>query len=184
MALKATADPDTRIITLTEAPVAEFASINVVDDIYEGMKDDWATDNTLNKLRFPFTSFGPPLGNQQIGPYVFIRNNDGWRMRPFDGDQELSVIGNLVGIAGFPVWLKRAGRTINIREQLSAQTITVATGTGLDATQAAQLRELHLFYGLELGSTLVVTPSSRAAGTISQTISGDGETSSSVARDP
>lgn len=44
------------------------------------------------------------------------------------------------------------------------------------------LNEIHLIHGLNSGSPMTVTPTSRAAGSVSQAISGDGETSTTVTR--
>ena len=45
-----------------------------------------------------------------------------------------------------------------------------------------ELQEIHLIHGLKSGSALTVTPSSRAAGAISQNITGDGVASTTVTR--
>ncbi len=50
-------------------------------------------------------------------------------------------------------------------------------------TVGAEIDELHLIHGLKSGSTLTVTPSSRVAGGVSQTIGGDGTTTTTVSRD-
>ena len=50
------------------------------------------------------------------------------------------------------------------------------------AFSVPELQEIHLIHGLKSGSALTVTPSSRAAGAISQNITGDGVTSSTVTR--
>jgi hypothetical protein len=51
------------------------------------------------------------------------------------------------------------------------------------ATELTAITELHLIHGLKNGSTLTVTPTNRSAGSISQTIGGDGTTSTTVSRD-
>jgi hypothetical protein len=50
-------------------------------------------------------------------------------------------------------------------------------------TIGAEINEMHLIQGLSAGETLTVTPTSRTAGAISQTIGGDGTTSTTVSRD-
>jgi hypothetical protein len=45
-----------------------------------------------------------------------------------------------------------------------------------------ELQEIHLIHGLKSGSALTVTPSSRAAGAVSQNITGDGVASTTVTR--
>lgn len=52
----------------------------------------------------------------------------------------------------------------------------------LTAFAVPELQEIHLIHGLKSGSPLTVTPSSRAAGAVSQTIGGDGTTNTTVTR--
>lgn len=121
-----TADPTTRIITITKVPVSGLSSLDVQIDIYSDLKEDWQTDMALQRLRFPFRSFGDPkTPDQAIGPYVFLKNDEGWRMQPFDADHELTVNGNIVPEdTTLPIWLSRAGRSILVLEEQSAQAIT------------------------------------------------------------
>jgi hypothetical protein len=50
-------------------------------------------------------------------------------------------------------------------------------------TIGSEITEMHLLQGLKPGETLTVTPTSRAAGGVSQTIGGDGTTTTTVSRD-
>lgn len=50
-------------------------------------------------------------------------------------------------------------------------------------TVGAEIDEMYLLQGLKSGSDLTVTPTSRVAGAVSQTISGDGTTTTTVSRD-
>lgn len=52
----------------------------------------------------------------------------------------------------------------------------------LTAFAVPELQEIHLIHGLKTGSALTVTPSSRAAGAVSQNITGDGVASTTVTR--
>lgn len=136
MAAKVTADPDARTITVTEAPTNGVVSLDVVEDIYSPLKDDWLATPTLHPLRFPFRTFGDETGAGQIGPYVFFDNVSGWRMVPFDDDHEVSLVGNLIpesAIQGITrrVWNDRPGRTVSISEKTSAQALTRVTGSGV-----------------------------------------------------
>ena len=45
-----------------------------------------------------------------------------------------------------------------------------------------ELREMWAIMGLDIDNPMTVTPSSRASGDITQTITGDGETTSTVTR--
>jgi hypothetical protein len=50
-------------------------------------------------------------------------------------------------------------------------------------TVGAEIDEMYLIHGLKTGETLTVTPTSRTAGAIAQTISGDGINTTTVSRD-
>jgi hypothetical protein len=58
----------------------------------------------------------------------------------------------------------------------SAGLIQVSSGSGLSSGQATQLDELHKLHGLAAGVPLVVTDTSRSAGTIEQDIETAGST--------
>ena len=67
----------------------------------------------------------------------------------------------------------------------SAGLITVVSGSGLSAGQDTKLDELHKLQGLDISNPMTATPISRDAGaSVSQTISGDGSTTTTVTRDP
>ncbi len=67
----------------------------------------------------------------------------------------------------------------------SAGLIQITSGSGLSAAQATQLIELWRLQGLDISNAMTVTPTSRDAGAaISQTISGDASTTTTVTRDP
>ena len=70
-------------------------------------------------------------------------------------------------------------------DAIAASAITeIATGVRTElANELTAITELHLIHGLKIGSTLTVTPSSRVAGAVSQTIGGDGTTTTTVSRD-
>lgn len=140
MATKVIADPDARLITIVEPPVFGLLELDVVDDIYEPLKDDWHSDASLQKLRFPFRTIGDPIGQASIGPYVFLNNTTGWRMQPYDADHEVNLKGNLIPesvVSGLsvPLWVSRPGRTIIIPSDRSAQALSIDSGSGSSLTQ-------------------------------------------------
>jgi len=137
-----TADPDTRIIDITKVPVGGLSSLDVVDDIYEALKADWLADAALQPLKFPFRSFGDPkTPTTVIGPYVFIDNTLGWRLRPYDADHALTLVGNLVPEdVTIPMFQARVGRTIPITLEQSAQALTEQVQ--VETLDAASLRKL------------------------------------------
>jgi len=129
-----TADADTRIIDIDIAPTDGIVTVDVQEDLYEPLKDAWHSTPALQKMKFPFRTFGDPIGTEKIGPYVFFDNLSGWRLRPYDDDHELIVVGNLIPesrVQGInrPTWLKRTGRTIVLPAERSAQALSVAPDT-------------------------------------------------------
>jgi hypothetical protein len=67
----------------------------------------------------------------------------------------------------------------------SAGLQTVTSGSGLSAAEQAKLDELWRLAGLDIANPMTVTPSARDAGaSVSQTITGDGTTTSTVTRNP
>lgn len=66
--------------------------------------------------------------------------------------------------------------------QNSAGLIVVTTGSGLSAEEQAKLDDLHKIQGLDAGSPMTVTPTTRTAGAIDQEITGDGENTTTVTR--
>lgn len=147
MATYVTADPDTRIIQITKVPVGGVSSLNVQTDIYSDLKEDWLGDPTLQYLEFPFRSLGDPkTPTQQIGPYMFIRNDLGWRLRPYADNHELTLIGNLVAEdTSLPKYVYPSGYTISILEEQSAQAFT--TFEGIEEVAASQFRMEEVMRG-------------------------------------
>ena len=66
--------------------------------------------------------------------------------------------------------------------QAAAITASAFDASVLTAFAVPELQEIHAIHGLKSGSALTVTPSSRVAGAISQSITGDGTTTTTVTR--
>ena len=137
-------DPDTRIIDLITAPTDGVVSLDMRDDIYSEAKEDWISTAALRKLRFPLrdpiTAF---VKGVQVGPFVFVDNESGWRIRPYDADHELTITGDFLAVdEAIPMFLPRSGRTIVVSIVLSArsQTVQVSGNSPWDDTEKAQIR--------------------------------------------
>jgi hypothetical protein len=71
----------------------------------------------------------------------------------------------------------------NVHQFQTGAIVSDAFDSGvLTAFAVPELQEIHLIHGLKSGSALTVTPTSRAAGAVSQTIGGDGTTNTTVTR--
>ena len=173
-------DPANKIIQLDRSSVS-------ASEIWSAYVD-WSvlTDNL--KYGVFMTQIG---GVAPIALYIYLV--DGWKVRPQEADGEVTITGFLLTddnsspvaqtVGDFNVLVKLetplAAAAINTSEatvDLSAITASLATLTTL-ATQ------LHRLEGLDPAAPLTVTPTSRSAGDISQTISGDGVNTSTVSLD-
>ena len=128
MGLNVVADPETRIISFTQAPVSGSLSVDVAENIYSELKDDWKVSGSLNRLKFPLRPVGGDSisATTNIGKYVFLANDEGWRMLPFDADHEVFLIGNIYAEdATLTLWNSRPGRTVVIQAERSNQALIV-----------------------------------------------------------
>lgn len=93
---------------------------------------------------------GDSLGGAiEAGDYYFLRNDNGWRIRPYEGDHELTINGNLYGNdTTAPIFTPTLGSyQVLIKQQLSSLTQTVT-----DAGMAAAI--LDEADGIEVGLTM------------------------------
>lgn len=190
MAAKATFDLDNLLIVLDQvAPdVNDKVEISVQVDLYSDAKETWLDEPLYPGFEFPFTTIGgQDLGGaREAGDYYFLRTDLGWRIRPYEADHEVTLVGNIYPVdANDQLTVAVSGaHTVGVffeRSQLT-QTATFNSGSGLDTTQSTQLTELHQIFGLESGSPLTTTVSTRAAASITQTITGDPSASVTVTR--
>ena len=191
------------IITL-DSGVTE---VDVINDLYEPWKD-WMLASPVNR-GFPqaFVSDGgnPLTTVLNQGSYIFLQNGNGWRIRGPEENITIYFTGNLaVEEIALPTFIPTIGAfTVGI---VGLQPITqvVTTGSGVlpsdiiaitAAVMAAmtneygtdfddQIAEVWRIMGLDISNPMTVTTAARIAGLISQTITGDGETTSTVTRDP
>jgi hypothetical protein len=122
MAEKVTFDPVNRLIIVDNG----ITELDAKVDLYSDAKEDWASDATLNKLRLPFRTIGgdPLGGGLTAGAYFFLQNQNGWRLRPYEGDHELRIVGNFYPEdAGSPVIVPTLGDyTVLVRLETSSLT--------------------------------------------------------------
>jgi hypothetical protein len=136
-------------------------------------------------------------GGLSIPPYMFLLN--GWRVRPMESNHLLNITGNLfVDGGGAPVVNTIGAFNVSVQYTVPVQAQAIATGgnvyslaqigtavrselapelnkinaqvDGLTPSQLILLTEVYQLYGLDMTKPLVVTDTSRTAGTINQTI--------------
>lgn len=158
-----------------------------VADLFSRWKD-WVLAGNAQYLP-AFESVGGNPIDQTAGTYIpaylFLLN--GWKVKPQEANHTLNVTNGilLVDGGGDPFVDTTGSYIVRINYQQPVQAITVATGGGsggLTTEQATMLAELWRISGLDISNPMTVTPSSRDAGTIELLITGDPETSVTVAR--
>lgn len=159
--------------------------------------EDWMllSDNSKYLPAFRHAGGDDLGGGLSIPNYLFLSN--GWRVRPMEISHNLTITGNLfVDGGGVPVvsTLGTFQVNVNYTVPVQAQGISTSGGSGPTASEIAdsvrtelapelaRLLELAMLHGLDPSNPLTVTPTSRVAGGVSQAISGDGTTTSTVTR--
>lgn len=157
---------------------------------------DWMvlSDNAKHLPAFRTLGGDDLGGGLSVPPYYFLMN--GWRVRPMEASQTLTVTGNLFVDGGGDAVVSTLG-VFNVLTKLVVPTLAmgIATGGGSSpsaiavqvraelAAELLRILELAAVHGLVPGSALVVTPTTRVAGTVQQTITDLGGTVT-VARNP
>ena len=139
---------------------------------------DWIAlaDNTKFLPAFRSVGGDDLGGGLLIPPYYFLTN--GWRVRPMEANQTLTVEGNLfVDGGGDPVVPTLGAFNVLTKLVVPVQAQGINTGSvvaGLTPAQELLLTRLALINGLVDGVPAVVTPTSRSAGDVSQAITETG----------
>jgi hypothetical protein len=146
MGVKADYDPVTKLVELTETPLTGEASVDVQIDLYSDAKEDWLADEYLSRFTFPWVSIGgqPTGGGKLAGQLFFLRNDLGWRIKPFEADHQLLMEGNLFGTdPNTDVYTPTTGEysvlILNTRSNL-ATTVGVS---GMTATESHSLTNVE-----------------------------------------
>lgn len=140
---------------------------------------DWLAlaDNTKFLPAFRSVGGDDLGGGLLIPPYYFLTN--GWRVRPMEANQTLTVEGNLfVDGGGDPIVPTLGAFNVLTKLVVPVQAQGINTGSvvaGLTPAQELLLMRLALINGLVDGVPAVVTPTSRSAGDVLQSITEDGD---------
>lgn len=111
-----------RIIEITLAPdINGFVTIDINRDIYSDGKEDWLSNSTLNKLRFPISVIGgdPITDSRKLGATFFI--NYGWKIKPYEADHTLIIVGNVYTDDGSTPFIQTDGTyNVSIQREVSS----------------------------------------------------------------
>jgi hypothetical protein len=168
-------DGAAKVITITAQTTVS------VRDVYSRWAD-WVVTSDNAKYLPAFRTLGgddiDPVSGTSVPIYAFLTN--GWKVRPQEASHTLVVNDGilLVDGGGDPFLSTMGTYVVRINFQQPVQAITVASGGGggLTGEQAGWLNDLAKIHGLISGMPLVVAPTTRTAGGISQTIAEAGGT--------
>jgi hypothetical protein len=172
--------------TITLTPGTTSVSVR---DLWSRWVDWFLTDDN-SKFLPAFKNVGGDdidlTQGTKIPIYSFLEN--GWKIKPQEANHTLTIGDGilLVSGGGDPFVNTIGSFVVRVNYQQPVQAITVSTGGGsggLSPQEQTMLLELYRIHGLELGTPVTVTQTSRQAGTINQTISGDGVNNSTISRD-
>jgi hypothetical protein len=141
----ATFDGPNKIITLDDPAISPTQS---VPDIYSEWKIWTKVSDNLKWL----PAFDLSVGGNDTNPpekldgYYFVRNDYGWRVKPYEADGVTTLAGNLFAFdTGTGLFLTTTGAfTAMIIGSVSSKALAIETGvSGLTASEALQLNEMH-----------------------------------------
>ena len=112
---KVTFDGPNKLILINDGET----DIDVKVDIYSDWKEWMLLESNMGFLPAVRTIGGEPtVGNQSIGATFFLIN--GWKIRTWEGDQRLIVVGNLYSEDGSPTFVPTVGNhNILVNSQVS-----------------------------------------------------------------
>lgn len=109
-----------------------ITEIDVQVDLYSDSKEDWIADSELVKFDFPIGTVGGESlsATQSITPKFFLAS--GWRIKPFEGDHELTITGDLFSNSSPPTSLvtSTSGNfTVSVLFDRGVESITTVVST-------------------------------------------------------
>ena len=97
-----------------------------VQDLYSRYKD-WVLEGNSQWVNAMVPIGGQPIGSGQfISPYIQLVN--GWRIKPFEGNHVLTVLGNIITDDEEDPFLSTTGNfNVSIRAQVSSNSLQART---------------------------------------------------------
>lgn len=153
---KVTFDGINKIIIVNEG----VTELDFREDVYSAWKE-WTKDPNQTNIAYEeaITAIGgdPLPGNRQLGTTFFLEN--GWRMRTWEGDHELTVTGNAftrTGVSLFVPTLNPWTITINLNTATLVETILPALSLGAsDIAGIADATWAEVLSGTSAGDRLI-----------------------------
>jgi hypothetical protein len=118
-----------------------ISSLNFAEDIYSSWKR-WVNDGYDGYLQAIRVIGGDPTVNgQYLGSTFFLMN--GWKIRPYEGNHELTISGNFYSEDGYSPFENTIGNYNVLITRVVSNIIDESSGTGLTTEQANQLQNTY-----------------------------------------
>jgi len=148
-------------------------NIDLRIDVYSNWKE-WVLQRDNSKFQKALSVVGgdPLPGAKALGTTFFLEN--GWKFRTWEGEHILTMTGNIFSRDGTDPFVPTLGNfRITVNLNTSDLVETLETGSLLGINSVTQVDELWKLEGLDKVNPMTVTQTSRTAGPISQTFTGD-----------
>jgi hypothetical protein len=153
MGVHATFDPVNKLITVTDLPVDGYSTLDVQADLYSDAKEDWLSNTFFRNFTLPFRVIGGDDlgGGVKAGAYYFLRNDLGWKIRPYEADHELIITGNLYpNDIALPIFVPTLGdftvstrlSTSSLTQQVQSANYPTEVAAAVRADQATELANM------------------------------------------
>lgn len=170
-------------LIIEPAGAGALTTFDVARDLYSAWKR-WASQAGNGKWLQAFSvEGGTPIGATGLFTGTTFILTNGWKVRPADFAHQVILNGNLFsddGIVSVPA--ETASATLFVNSSVAAQGI--ATGSGVPADVQSKIEELWQMRGLDQANPVTVTETQEVSGDIDLAITGDGTTTSTLARQP
>ena len=121
-------------------------SLDIQIDLYSDWKE-WIQESDNSKFLAALRTVGgdPTIRTKQVAPYFFLMN--GWKIRPYEGDHTLTLIGNLFvddsGTYGSNIVVPTLGNyTVLVNMMTTSDAISLISGSGVTEQDKIDIKDL------------------------------------------
>jgi hypothetical protein len=152
--MPATFDGDNLRITLPAATPEVDAKVDLYSDWKEWLK---TAANAKYPVAFDTTGGDPTTATGKVAAYYFLRNDNGWRIKPAEEDAEVTIVGNLYPRdATLPMFVETTGAfTVLLSVERDASSVVEISGSGVTAQDKLDIAdEVRVELTAELAAVL------------------------------
>jgi hypothetical protein len=179
----ATYDTSNFLVILDQiAPVSGVVNIDVQEDLYSDGKEQWLSDLSLNRFRFPWQAIGgQTLPNGAVAPRIFFLLSP-WKIRPYEDDHQVALSKNLFTEDGSNLTVPTLGDYTVLVNEIS----DFSSGDDRINDLLLWLGELYRLNGLDINNPAFVPAGAGTitAGDVEIAVTGDCDNGHTLTRQP